>query len=70
MNDAYSDLVDCAGKVSRETFEALTVFEREFRRWSARINLATSSTVPSSCDWRQKQCAGSISGPAVGFPVP
>ncbi|HTV70485.1 MAG TPA: 16S rRNA (guanine(527)-N(7))-methyltransferase RsmG [Rhizobiaceae bacterium] len=39
-------LTRVAGPVSRETFDRLLAFEREFRRWSARINLAAPSTLP------------------------
>jgi 16S rRNA (guanine527-N7)-methyltransferase len=39
------ELRDVSGTVSRETFERLEKFEAEFRRWSARINLAAPSTL-------------------------
>lgn len=45
MSDRYRELRDCAGSVSRETFEAILTFEREFRRWSGRINLASATTL-------------------------
>ncbi len=44
--DRYVQLCDVAGNVSRETFSCLEWFESEFRRWSARINLAAPSTLP------------------------
>lgn len=34
-----------ARHVSRETFDRLLEFERQFRRWAARINLASDSTL-------------------------
>lgn len=45
-NDEYAQLCRVAGDVSRETFDRLKRFESEFRRWSARINLAAPSTLP------------------------
>lgn len=51
MSDDYDELRSLAGSVSRETFERLTAFEREFRRWSASINLAAPSTLDSL--WRR-----------------
>ena len=46
MTDDYVQLCRAAGDVSRETFHRLKTFESEFRRWSARINLAAPSTLP------------------------
>lgn len=46
MADEYVQLCRAAGDVSRETFLRLKAFESEFRRWSARINLAAPSTLP------------------------
>lgn len=46
MADDYVQLCRAAGDVSRETFQRLKTFEGEFRRWSARINLAAPSTLP------------------------
>lgn len=43
---AYRELCRIAGPVSRETFGDLQAFETEFRRWSAKINLAAPSTLP------------------------
>jgi 16S rRNA (guanine527-N7)-methyltransferase len=43
---AYRELCKVAGPVSRETFSDLLAFEAEFRRWSAKINLAAPSTLP------------------------
>lgn len=43
---AYRELCRIAGPVSRETFGDLQAFESEFRRWSAKINLAAPSTLP------------------------
>jgi len=43
--DAHEELCWIAGPVSRETFNKLTQFEAEFRRWSVRINLAAPSTL-------------------------
>lgn len=45
--DEFEALCDVAGPVSRETFLRLKQFEAEFRRWSARINLAAPSTLPT-----------------------
>jgi 16S rRNA (guanine527-N7)-methyltransferase len=45
-DDDHARLEDVTGPVSRETFDNLKVFEVEFRRWSARINLAAPSTLP------------------------
>ena len=45
MSDAlFKRLTKVAGPVSRETFDELRLFENEFRRWSARINLVAPST--------------------------
>lgn len=41
----FDRLRSVAGDVSRETYERLLEFERVFRRWSARINLAAPSTL-------------------------
>jgi 16S rRNA (guanine527-N7)-methyltransferase len=41
----FDRLRTIAGDVSRETFERLLEFERTFRRWSQRINLAAPSTL-------------------------
>lgn len=45
MSDRLNGIRDVAGTVSRETFERLLVFEAEFLKWSARINLAAPSTL-------------------------
>lgn len=45
--DRHARLEEIAGPVSRETFGRLERFESAFRRWSARINLAAPSTLPS-----------------------
>lgn len=45
MSDRLRSLEDCVGSVSRETFEAILGFEREFKRWSTRINLASATTL-------------------------
>lgn len=45
MTDRLCELRDIAGPVSRETLQRLEAFEAEFRRWSARINLAAPSTL-------------------------
>ncbi len=46
MSDGELDeLRQVAGPVSRETYERLRSFEREFLRWSAAINLAAPSTL-------------------------
>ena len=45
MNDRFDTLHDVAGTVSRETYAALEAFEQDFRKWSARINLAAPSTL-------------------------
>lgn len=45
MTDRYRELIDIAGPVSRETFACLEAFEADFRKWSARINLAAPSTL-------------------------
>lgn len=41
-----AELESVAGPVSRETFDRLLRFETQFRKWSQRINLAASSTLP------------------------
>ena len=46
MSDRLAELQNVAGLVSRETLERLAIFEAEFRKWSARINLAAPSTLP------------------------
>lgn len=43
--DRLSELRNVAGPVSRETLARLDLFETEFRKWSARINLAAPSTL-------------------------
>lgn len=43
--DRFEQLRAVAGSVSRETFDRLEHFEREFRRWSQKINLAAPSTL-------------------------
>ena len=43
----YDALVTLVGPVSRETYERLTIFESEFRRWAQKINLAAPSTLES-----------------------
>jgi 16S rRNA (guanine527-N7)-methyltransferase len=45
MSDRLSEIRDVAGMVSRETLNRLETFEAEFRKWSARINLAAPSTL-------------------------
>lgn len=45
MSDRLAELRDVAGRVSRETLGRLDAFEAEFRKWSARINLAAPSTL-------------------------
>lgn len=47
MTDRMLEIRDAAGTVSRETLLRLESFESEFRRWSARINLAAPSTLDS-----------------------
>lgn len=47
MSRDYASLVEIAGDVSRETFEALVTFEDEFKRWSRSFNLAAPSTLGS-----------------------
>ena len=47
MTDRLDEIRDVAGMVSRETLARLEAFEAEFRRWSARINLAAPSTLDS-----------------------
>lgn len=49
--EELAEIRDVAGTVSRETLERLRAFESEFRRWSARINLAAPSTLSSL--WRR-----------------
>lgn len=44
---SFDGLRSVAGDVSRETFERLLAFEKAFRRWSQRINLAAPSTLES-----------------------
>ncbi len=44
-SDRLAELRDAAGTVSRETLDRLGLFEREFRRWSQKINLAAPSTL-------------------------
>ena len=52
MSDAQLDnLRSIAGPVSRETFEALKLFEQAFLKWNRRINLAAASTVEDM--WRR-----------------
>lgn len=51
MTNRYLELQEIAGAVSRETFDCLVEFESEFRKWSARINLAAPSTLDSL--WRR-----------------
>lgn len=48
--EKLSSLGGVVGSVSRETFERLLTFEAEFKRWSARINLAAPSTLPHLWD--------------------
>ncbi len=43
--DRLAELRNVAGMVSRETLARLDFFEAEFRKWSARINLAAPSTL-------------------------
>ena len=46
MNERQlAEICDVAGTVSRETVERLEAFEADFRKWSARINLAAPSTL-------------------------
>ena len=49
--DRLAELRNVAGTVSRETLARLDFFEAEFRRWSARINLAAPSTLEAL--WRR-----------------
>jgi len=49
--DRLSELRNVAGTVSRETLARLETFEAEFRKWSARINLAAPSTLETL--WRR-----------------
>lgn len=47
MDEVLAKLEIATGRpVSRETFERLLAFEKEFRRWASRINLASPSTLP------------------------
>ncbi len=41
----FAELRAVAGEVSRETFQRLKAYEVEFRKWTARINLAAPSTL-------------------------
>lgn len=43
--DRMQEIRNVAGMVSRETLGQLEFFEAEFRKWSARINLAAPSTL-------------------------
>ena len=46
MSDRLAELREIAGEtVSRETLVRLDIFEAEFRKWAARINLAAPSTL-------------------------
>lgn len=46
MSDRLAELREIAGEtVSRETLDRLDLFEAEFRKWAARINLAAPSTL-------------------------
>lgn len=45
--DRLAELREISGSVSRETLEDLDLFEAEFRRWSASINLVAPSTLDS-----------------------
>lgn len=51
MNGRLAELADIAGEVSRETLERLEFFEKEFQKWSQRINLAAPSTLTEL--WRR-----------------
>lgn len=51
MSDRLAELAGVAGPVSRETLQRLEAFESEFRKWSARINLAAPSTLDDL--WRR-----------------
>lgn len=51
MTNRLGELQDIAGSVSRETLEHLENFEKEFLRWSSRINLAAPSTLSDL--WRR-----------------
>ncbi|MEO3387155.1 16S rRNA (guanine(527)-N(7))-methyltransferase RsmG [Mesorhizobium sp. CAU 1741] len=51
MSARLDGLRDAAGTVSRETLERLESFERDFRKWSAKINLAAPSTLDTL--WRR-----------------
>ena len=51
MSVRATELRDVAGTVSRETSDCLDYFEAEFRKWSARINLAAPSTLDTL--WRR-----------------
>lgn len=44
--DRFDGLRQVAGTVSRETFQSLQQFERQFQKWNRRINLAAPSTIP------------------------
>lgn len=45
QNSDFARLEAVVGPVSRETFERLKVFEKEFVRWAERINLVAPSTL-------------------------
>jgi 16S rRNA (guanine527-N7)-methyltransferase len=49
--DAWGDLQEAAGPVSRETFERLQAFEQLFLKWNRSINLAAPSTLDDV--WRR-----------------
>lgn len=50
-SEKFAAICAVAGAVSRETFDRLMLFEREFGRWASRINLAAPSTLESV--WRR-----------------
>jgi 16S rRNA (guanine527-N7)-methyltransferase len=50
MNRTFEALQAAAGPVSRETFEALQLYESHFRKWNAHINLASASTLDAFWD--------------------
>ena len=50
MSVQFGQLEVAAGPVSRETFEALQLYESHFRKWNAHINLASASTLDAFWD--------------------
>lgn len=52
MTGRLTELIEIVGhEVSRETLERLEIFEKEFQKWSQRINLAAPSTLAEL--WRR-----------------